>query len=161
MQTNISLKIFKETLIKKNIKICVAESITGGSFASKIVNEKGASSILDYSVVCYSNDSKKSILKINKEIIKYGVVSAKVAELMVKRISYFSNHKKILALSCTGQAGPKKLNEIEEIGTVFFGVGYKNSLTTKKKKFKSKNRREIIKLSVQEMINLGFSAIQI
>ncbi len=160
MQYRTLIKNFTETLIKKNIKLCVAESITGGSFTSHIVKENGASRILDYSIICYSNGSKKSILKIDKAIIKHGVVSKEVAELMVERVINFTDHKNILALSCTGQAGPKILNKNEKIGTVFFGVKYNGLVSVIKKTFKSKNRKVIINLSVQEMINQGLNAIQ-
>ena len=35
-------------IIKKEIYICAAESITGGKFTSEIVKNKGASSYLDF-----------------------------------------------------------------------------------------------------------------
>ena len=52
------LKKLIEKLRNKKIKLCVAESITGGRFVYEFVKEKGASNFLDYSLVCYSNDSK-------------------------------------------------------------------------------------------------------
>ena len=49
---------FIEKLKKKGLKLYVAESITGGKFTSELVEIKGASKYLDYSIVTYSNRSK-------------------------------------------------------------------------------------------------------
>ena len=66
--------LVKETLIKKlkeqKLKLCVAESITGGKFVYEFVKRKGASSFIDYSLVCYSNDSKVMFLGLEEELKK-------------------------------------------------------------------------------------------
>ena len=147
-------------MIPYRIKICVAESVTGGQFSYNIVKYRGASKILEYSLVCYNNKSKFKFLDIKEEIDKYGVVSKQVAELMAKKIIKFSNGPKILALSCTGQAGPELINNKEKVGTVFIGVNYNNNIYSVRKSFKQKNRISIIKLTVNEMINQGLKAIK-
>ena len=43
-------------LLKKNVKICAAESITGGKFAFEIIKNENASEIFDYGLVTYSNE---------------------------------------------------------------------------------------------------------
>ena len=48
-------------LLKKNVKICAAESITGGRFAFEIIKNENASKIFDYGLVTYSDDSKTNI----------------------------------------------------------------------------------------------------
>ena len=45
-------------LKKKKMKVCIAESLTGGKVAYSFVKKEGASEIFDFSIVCYSNDSK-------------------------------------------------------------------------------------------------------
>ena len=57
-------------LIKKNIKISVAESCSGGLLASAITSISGASKIFHLGLITYSNQAKIKILKVNKEIIK-------------------------------------------------------------------------------------------
>ena len=111
-------------LLKKNIKLCVAESITGGRFAFEIIKNEDASKIFDYSLVTYTNESKSKILGIKKKITKTNVVSKEMSEYMVAEVIKFSNHSKTLAISCTGQAGPTVLNTNFPIGTVFIGVAY-------------------------------------
>ena len=57
-------------LLKKNIKLCAAESITGGRFAFEIIKNEDASKIFNYSLVTYTNESKSKILGLKKKINK-------------------------------------------------------------------------------------------
>ena len=147
-------------LLKKNIKICVAESITGGRFAFEIIKNKNASKIFDYGLVTYSDDSKSNILGLKDKINKTNVVSTEMSKYMVKEVTKFSNHKKVLAVSCTGQAGPTVLNANFPIGTVFIGVSYKARIFSFKKCFSQKNRSSIITSTVKEMINSCLDIIE-
>ncbi len=147
-------------LLKKNVKICAAESITGGRFAFEIIKNENASKIFDYGLVTYSNDSKSIILGLKDEINKTNVVSTEMSKYMVKEVTKFSNHKKVLAVSCTGQAGPMVLNKNFPIGTVFIGVSYKERIFSFKKCFNKKERTFIIKSTVKEMINSCLDIIE-
>ena len=75
------IKILK----KKKMKVCIAESLTGGKVAYSFVKKEGASEIFDFSIVCYSNDSKRNFLNADKVIKKYGVVSTETANIMLKK----------------------------------------------------------------------------
>ena len=62
-------------LIDKNITIASMESCTGGGFANSITNIEGASDILKFSAVTYSNEYKIR-MGVPEEIIdKYSVYS--------------------------------------------------------------------------------------
>tara|TARA_B100001248_G_scaffold37388_1_gene23949 strand:- start:30 stop:515 length:486 start_codon:yes stop_codon:yes gene_type:complete len=148
-------------LLKKNVKICAAESITGGKFAFEIIKNENASEIFDYGLVTYSNESKSNILGLKNKIDKTNVVSTEMSKYMVKEVTKFSNHKKVLAVSCTGQAGPKVLNTNYPIGTVFIGVSYKERIFSFKKCFNQKDRTLIINSTVKEMINSCLDIIEI
>ncbi|MEL0125219.1 MAG: CinA family protein, partial [Alphaproteobacteria bacterium] len=91
-------------LKKKRMKVCIAESLTGGQVAYSFVKKEGASEIFDFSIVCYSNDSKRTFLNADKVIKKYGVVSTETANIMLNKIQKFTSSKKRLRLSCTGYA---------------------------------------------------------
>ena len=147
-------------LLEKNVKICAAESITGGRFACEIIKNKNASKIFDYGLVTYSEDSKSIILGLKDKINKTNVVSTEMSEYMVKEVAKFSNHKKVLAISCTGQAGPTVLNTKFPIGTVFIGVSYKGRVFSFKKCFNQKDRTLIINSTVKEMINSCLDIIE-
>ena len=147
-------------LLKKNVKICAAESITGGRFAFEIIKNENASKIFDYGLVTYSDDAKSNILGLKDKINKSNVVSKEMSKYMVKEVTKFSNHKKVLAVSCTGQAGPTVLNANFPIGTVFIGVSYKARIFSFKKCFNQKNRLSIINSTVKEMINSCLDIIE-
>ncbi len=140
-------------LLKKNVKICAAESITGGRFAFEIVKNENASKIFDYGLVTYSSDSKSNILGLKDKINETNVVSKEMSIYMVKEVTKFSNNKKVLAVSCTGQAGPTVLNTNYPIGTVFIGISYKQKIFSFKKCFNQKDRTFIINATVKEMIS--------
>lgn len=78
-------------LINRNETISTMESCTGGGVANAITNIEGASSILKFSAVTYSNEFKIK-MGVNKDIInKYSVYSMYVAREMAKNISDFTN----------------------------------------------------------------------
>lgn len=143
------IKILK----KKRIKVCIAESLTGGKVAYSFVKKEGASDIFDFSIVCYSNDSKIKFLNADKIISKYGVVSMEVANIMLKKIQKFTSSNKRLRLSCTGYASENLSCDNIDVGTVYIGIGIGNKSKIIKKKFKNKGRVSIINKTVETLIN--------
>ncbi len=78
------MKEVVELLIKKHKRIATMESCTGGFIASSITDIEGASEILSFSAVTYSNEYKIK-LGVDKETINvYLVYSKEVAEEMAK-----------------------------------------------------------------------------
>jgi len=149
-----------DILRKKNIKICAAESITGGRFAFEIIKNEGASKIFSYSLVTYTSESKSKILGLKKEINKTNVVSREISKYMAREVIRFSNPRKTLAISCTGQAGPKILNINFPIGTVFIGVAYKEKIFSFKRCFDLKDRNSIINSTVKEMVSICLKIVE-
>ena len=98
------MKSLLKKLIKKKIKISVAESCTGGLLSSNITSQNGASTIFDLGLVTYSNQAKIKILKVNKDIIKkHGAVSRECCLAMVNNLSKIS--KANIYISITGIEG--------------------------------------------------------
>ena len=80
-----------ETLVKvlkeKNKTISSCESLTGGLFASSIVDVSGASSVLVGSYVTYM-DKAKEILLDGKEVLdSVGAISKQMAYLMAYKVN--------------------------------------------------------------------------
>lgn len=140
-------------LKKKKLKVCIAESLTGGKVAYSFVKKKGASEIFDFSIVCYSNDSKNKFLNADKTIKKYGVVSFETAKIMLKKIQKFTSSKKRLMLSCTGYASQNLSNNNIKVGTVFIGVSVGAQSRVIQKNFINKGRANIINRTVEALIN--------
>ncbi len=139
-------------LKKKKLKVCIAESLTGGKVAYSFVKKKGASEIFDFSIVCYSNDSKNKFLNADKTIRKYGVVSYETAKIMLKKIQKFTSSKKRLMLSCTGYASQSLSNNNIKVGTVFIGVSVGTKSRVIQKNFINKGRASIINRTVEALI---------
>tara|TARA_B100001057_G_scaffold318672_1_gene318985 strand:+ start:264 stop:725 length:462 start_codon:yes stop_codon:yes gene_type:complete len=150
------MKSIIKFLIRKKIKIAVAESCTGGLLASTITSISGASKIFDLGLVTYSNQVKIKILKINKNIIKkYGAVSRECCYAMVNNLSKIS--KANLNISITGIAGPRGGTKKKPVGLVYIGVKKGNKTQITKCLFKSKKRYTIQKATVKKALNLVFS----
>lgn len=80
-----------ELLINNNKTISSMESCTGGCFVNEITNIPGASDILKFSAVTYSNEFKIK-MGVDKNIIdEYSVYSIEVAKDMSKKISAFTD----------------------------------------------------------------------
>tara|TARA_B100001758_G_scaffold216338_1_gene202542 strand:+ start:230 stop:703 length:474 start_codon:yes stop_codon:yes gene_type:complete len=140
-------------LIKKKLKISIAESCTGGMLSSKITSIKGSSKIFTLGLVAYSNRSKIEILKVSKKNIKkYGAVSSQVCRDMVYNISKLS--KTGLAISTTGIAGPGGGSGKKPVGLVYVGVKKNNKVSIKKYLFKNKGRIYIQKATVNQCFKM-------
>ena len=149
------MKSLIKLLIKKKVKISIAESCTGGLFASTITSISGASKIFNLGLVTYSNQAKIQILKVNKKIIKkHGAVSYECCYAMVNNLSKIS--KANINVSITGIAGPKGSTKLKPVGLVYIGVKKGNKIEINKYLFKSKKRNLIQKATVKKTLDLVF-----
>ena len=147
------MKSLIKLLIKKKIKISVAESCTGGLLASTITSISGASKIFNLGLVTYSNQAKIKILGVNKNIIKkYGAVSHECCYAMVKSLSKIS--KTDINVSITGIAGPKGSTKLKPVGLVYIGVKKGDKIQINKCLFKNKKRTLIQKATVKKTLDL-------
>ena len=136
-------------LSKKNLKISFAESCTGGLLSSSITSISGSSKVFTIGLVTYSNQSKISLLKVNKKtILKHGAVSYETCLSMVKNLSKIS--KTNISVSVTGVAGPKGGTKQKPVGLVYIGIKKGNKTIIRKNLFKNKNRYSIQKSTVNQ-----------
>ena len=153
------MKLLIKLLIKKKIKVSVAESCTGGLLASAITSISGASKIFNLGLITYSNQAKIKILKVNKEIIKkYGAVSYECCYAMVNNLSKISKSK--INVSITGIAGPKGGTKKKPVGLVYIGFKKGNKVMAKKYLFKNKSRSYIQTSTVNKCLKLILSSIK-
>ena len=154
----LSNKIVKK-LIKKKLKISIAESCTGGLLSSAITSVSGASKVFSVGLVAYSNQSKINLLKVSKNIIrKYGAVSGQVCLSMVKNVSKIS--KTNMSVSITGIAGPSGGSKIKPVGLVYVGIKKGNRIKIKKYLFKNKGRSNIQRAAVNKSLGLILSFLK-
>ena len=151
------MKSLIKLLIKKKIKISVAESCTGGLLGSAITSISGASKIFNLGFITYSNQAKIKILRVDKSIIKkFGAVSYECCYAMVSNLSKIS--KANINVSITGIAGPKGGTKKKPVGLVYIGIKKGNKIEIVKCLFKKKKRSSIQKAAVKKALNLVFRA---
>ena len=140
-------------LIKKKIKISIAESCTGGLLSTKITSISGSSKIFNLGLITYSNQSKIKVLKVPKKIInKYGAVSKLVSETMARNVGKLG--KTNMSLSVTGIAGPSGGTRKKPVGLVYISLKKGNKIHTKMYLFKNKGRSYIQKVTVKKCLKL-------
>ena len=143
-------------LSKKKLKISFAESCTGGLLSSSITSISGSSKIFTLGLVTYSNQSKTSLLKVPKNIIrKHGAVSYETCFSMVKNLSKIT--KTNISVSITGVAGPKGGTKQKPVGLIYIGIKKGNKTLVKKYFFKNKKRISIQRAAVIKSLNLILS----
>ncbi len=104
-----------DLLRKRGLTLGVAESITGGLLAARVVNTPGASHVLRGSVVAYMSEVKRSVLGVDAE----HVVSEECAREMAAAARRVLGAD--VGISVTGVAGPDD-QDGQPPGTVFFGL---------------------------------------
>ena len=147
------MKSVIKLLTKRNFKISVAESCTGGMLASHITSISGSSKVFDLGFITYSNQAKIKILKVSRNIInRYGAVSHECCAAMVNNLSKIS--KANINVSITGIAGPNGGTKQKPVGLVYIGIKKGKKSLINKYYFKGKKRKIIQKATVKKAVNL-------
>ena len=149
------MKDFKEIieiLSKNNETIATMESCTGGGVANAITNIEGASNVLKFSAVTYSNEYKIKMGVDSKVIDKYSVYSIETAHEMAKNISDFANST--YGIGITG-----KLNRADEANNfgadneVFISIYHDGEYVDFSLKVDKKSRKENKDLVIDAIID--------
>lgn len=99
------------------LKICTAESCTGGLLAALFTDIPGSSSVFERGFVTYSNRAKEEMLGIAGDVLAdYGAVSEPVARMMAEGALEASRAN--IAVAITGVAGPGGGTRMKPVGTV-------------------------------------------
>jgi len=100
--------------------LAVAESLTGGLLAARVVDVPGASAVLRGGVVAYATDLKHVLLGVPEQLLaRHGAVHAEVAAQMA--IGVRDRLGATWGLSTTGVAGPQP-QDGHPAGTVHLGL---------------------------------------
>ena len=153
------MKELVELLINKGLTISTMESCTGGGVANAVTNIEGASDILKFSAVTYSNEFKVK-MGVDKDVIdKYSVYSMETANEMSKNISLFTDSD--IGVGITG-----KLNRVDKNNpfgldnVVFISIYTKkdnkfyNFTYEAKEASRKENKEQVIELIVNEIKNI-------
>ena len=107
-----------ECMKANKMKLATAESCTGGWLAKIITDIPGSSEWFSGSVVCYSNESKMSLLGVSENTLnEFGAVSGDTVKELADGL--FSHTDADVAVSVSGIAGPDGGSEDKPVGLVW------------------------------------------
>lgn len=154
------MKEVVELLTQKKETIATMESCTGGYIVNEITNIEGASNVLNFSAVTYSNEYKIKMGVPEKTIAKYSVYSIETAIEMAKAISKYATST--YGIGITGQLGKKdQNNESSDDSTIYICIynsknGEKQTITLQAEETRIKSKQKIcyiIQRILKEFIN--------
>ncbi len=139
---------------KRELKLAVAESCTGGLLAATLTAVPGSSDVFDRGFVTYSNDAKSDMLGVSPALIdRHGGVSEEVARAMVH--GALDRSQADLAVSITGIAGPDGGSAEKPVGLVHFAARRRDGKTVHQQiLFGDVGRGEVRRLAVAQALTL-------
>lgn len=144
-------RVIKE-LIKRNETIATMESCTGGGVANAITCIEGASEVLRFSAVTYSNEYKIKMGVDSKVIDKYSVYSMETAHEMALNISKFAHSD--FGVGITGKLNrADKNNNYGKDNEVFISIYYNNKYYDIDINVDRKTRKQNKDVIIVEIIN--------
>ena len=146
-------KVILDFMEKKNLKLAIAESCTGGYLAHQITQHPGCSSVFAGSAVAYSYDMKESMLDVKHETLtQHGAVSAEVVEEMARGV--INRYQADYSVSISGIAGPDGGMPEKPVGTVWIAVANKTKTLSRKFQFGNKRKENIERSAISALIML-------
>lgn len=149
---------FVQLLKLRRMKICVAESFTGGGVSKKLVEVPGVSEVFYEGLNTYSNEAKEGRLGVNETTLKnYGAVSEETAAEMAEGL--ITGGKCDVSISTTGIAGPNSDNTNKPVGLLYIGVATKEGVKVYKYNLKG-SRKSITETAINFALFLAFKSIK-
>lgn len=115
-------EVIGEELLAHNRSIAIAESITGGMIASRLLSFTGGmSKVLHEGFITYSDAAKVKYLGVSEETLKaFGAVSEETCREMAEGLHRETGRE--VCLVSTGIAGPTGGTEKKPVGLVYIGI---------------------------------------
>ena len=106
---------------KDNLRLATAESCTGGLIAGCLTSVTGASEVLQFGFVTYTNQAKVNMLGVSNNVLsEHGAVSEIVSRSMASGAIRPGNAN--ISVSVTGIAGPSGGSTEKPVGLVHISV---------------------------------------
>ena len=136
----------------RGVKLASAESCTGGWLAKIITDIPGSSEWFTGSVVCYSNESKQSLLGVSEHALReFGAVSGETVLELADGL--FARTDADVAVTVSGIAGPDGGSDEKPVGLVWLSWG-KRGKSVFARPFNFDGDREAVrKQSIEQALN--------
>ncbi|NPV86789.1 MAG: CinA family protein [Anaerolineae bacterium] len=114
-------------MLKKGLKLMIAESCTGGLIGHRITNIPGASNYYLGSITAYAYETKEQLLQVRHTTLQqHGAVSRptvlEMAEGVRKVLAGHYPIESTIGLAVTGIAGPGGATPTKPVGLVFIAL---------------------------------------
>ncbi len=111
------------SLKQSGMRICCAESCTGGMIAAAITDIAGSSAVFSRGFVTYSNQAKINMLGVKPETLNlYGAVSGQTVSEMASGAITATEDEADFAVAVSGIAGPDGGTVEKPVGLVYICV---------------------------------------
>ena len=147
-------ELVHKTLCERSLTLATAESCTGGTIASQLTAQAGASAYFKGGIVAYSNEVKECALGVKHETLAaYGAVSEETAREMVEGVRQRLGAN--LAIATTGIAGPDGGTKEKPVGTVWIAVADATHTVAQLLNFPGRRRKQ----NIDRTVNQAFSML--
>lgn len=143
-----------QALRMRRLRLCTAESCTGGLISALLTEIAGASDVVERGFVVYSNEAKEAMLAVPHHVIAtHGAVSEACARAMAE--GALRNARADIAVSVTGIAGPGGGTPDKPVGLVHLACASIDGDTSHRRfVFDNADRHEIRMKSVVAALDL-------
>ena len=147
-------ELVHKTLTERGLTLATAESCTGGTIASQLTAQAGASAYFKGGVVAYSNEVKECALGVqHSTLTAHGAVSEETVREMAEGV-----RKRLgadLAIATTGIAGPDGGTKEKPVGTVWIAVANATHTEAQLLSFPGRRRQQ----NIDRTVNQAFSML--
>jgi len=142
-------ELVHQQFTRRKMTLASAESCTGGTIASQITAQAGASAYFKGGVVAYSNEVKEAALGVKHSTLEaHGAVSEETAREMVEGVRQRMDTD--YAIATTGIAGPDGGTPEKPVGTVWIAVASRSRTEAALLQFAGRRRQQNIDRSVNQ-----------
>ena len=147
-------ELVHKTLTERGLTLATAESCTGGTIASSLTAQAGASAYFKGGVVAYSNEVKECALGVQHSTLEaHGAVSEETAREMAEGVR--TRLGADLAIATTGIAGPDGGTKEKPVGTVWIAVADVTHTEAQLLSFPGRRRQQ----NIDRTVNQAFSML--
>lgn len=146
-------EVVQDLFLSQKKRLALAESCTGGALSALLTQIPHSSEYFLGSIVCYSNEMKRNLLKVRAKTLKEkGAVSRESVLEMIEGIFHLT--KADYALAISGIAGPGGETKDLPVGSVYIGVGKRGEKSDAGLIHAPKDRLSVIEYSAHFALSL-------